>query len=426
MLKQILKQIWKQRRANGWILLELLIVSIIIWFIIDPIFITLSNRSIPSGFDYDDVYIVNLGEIPANSPKYNPVESDSVNSVTNFYRMWERIRQYQDVEAVAVSLRHSYPYGGYYSGNSYRSDTLYYPVQTIRFMPDEYFRVMRHKDAHGEDWKSLEELELFDNSVFITKDVENYFFKGKSGVGKMLLSYDSTSTFRIAGVFDYIKMDKSEQPSKLVFRTIQKIEKSNLPDDVTFLIRVKEGMPEKQFIEDFRKNLVGKLQVGNYFLKSIVSGNKLERDYEYTRGTTNKLRTQTGLAVFFLINIMLGVGGTFWLRSESRRGEIGVRMACGSNRNQLKWQFIAEGWLMATLAAVIGFFIVLQYIYQAGIDIPGKNDYADAYLVNNLPLHFLLICGITYLLILTMVFIGVWFPARAASKTDVVDAIRDE
>ena len=49
MLKLILKSLWARRRRNGWLLAELILVTVLTWYIADPVFVLSYNRSLPLG-----------------------------------------------------------------------------------------------------------------------------------------------------------------------------------------------------------------------------------------------------------------------------------------------------------------------------------------------------------------------------------------
>ena len=61
MIRTILHQLWNQRRQNGWIFLELLVVSFFLWTVIDPIYVLLANRAIDRGYNPEGLYVVNIG-----------------------------------------------------------------------------------------------------------------------------------------------------------------------------------------------------------------------------------------------------------------------------------------------------------------------------------------------------------------------------
>ena len=46
MIKKIICQLWNQRRMNGWIFIELVIVSFFLWTVIDPIYILTADKLI--------------------------------------------------------------------------------------------------------------------------------------------------------------------------------------------------------------------------------------------------------------------------------------------------------------------------------------------------------------------------------------------
>ena len=49
MLHLIGKNLWARRYHNGWLLAELIIVSMVIWVLTDPIVVTTHDRGLPTG-----------------------------------------------------------------------------------------------------------------------------------------------------------------------------------------------------------------------------------------------------------------------------------------------------------------------------------------------------------------------------------------
>ena len=49
MLHLIGKNLWARRYRNGWLLAELIIVSMVIWVLTDPIVVTTHDRGLPTG-----------------------------------------------------------------------------------------------------------------------------------------------------------------------------------------------------------------------------------------------------------------------------------------------------------------------------------------------------------------------------------------
>ena len=72
MLQTILHQLWNQRRQNGWIFLELLVVSFFLWTVIDPIYVLTANRAIDRGYDPEGLYVVNIGMYDETNGHFDP------------------------------------------------------------------------------------------------------------------------------------------------------------------------------------------------------------------------------------------------------------------------------------------------------------------------------------------------------------------
>ena len=53
---QLLKQIWNERRSNGWLWSELLIVFVVLWYVVDWTYVTARTYYEPVGFDITDTY----------------------------------------------------------------------------------------------------------------------------------------------------------------------------------------------------------------------------------------------------------------------------------------------------------------------------------------------------------------------------------
>ena len=52
---QLLKQIWNERRSNGWLWAELLIVFVVLWYIVDWTYATARTYYEPLGYDITNI-----------------------------------------------------------------------------------------------------------------------------------------------------------------------------------------------------------------------------------------------------------------------------------------------------------------------------------------------------------------------------------
>ena len=60
-------------------------------------------------------------------------------------------------------------------------------------------------------------------------------------------------------------------------------------------------------------------------------------------GDTDKVNSQAVVVLFLLVNVFLGLIGTFWFRTRRRRSEIALRMTMGSTRGGVFRLLIGSG-----------------------------------------------------------------------------------
>ena len=60
MLKLILKNLWARRVRNAWLLAELILVTVLTWYITDPLFVLSYNQTLPLGYEPDGLLLLLL------------------------------------------------------------------------------------------------------------------------------------------------------------------------------------------------------------------------------------------------------------------------------------------------------------------------------------------------------------------------------
>ena len=104
MIKSILTQIWNQRRLNGWIFAELLIVFVLLWYCLDMLYAFAYAERQPKGYDLEHVYKVSISTNPTQL-----VLCSSEDSLQNFWfkpmeEVFRRIKQNPAVESASILL----------------------------------------------------------------------------------------------------------------------------------------------------------------------------------------------------------------------------------------------------------------------------------------------------------------------------------
>lgn len=117
MLKLILKNLWARRVRNAWLLAELILVTVLTWYITDPLFVLSYNQTLPLGYEPDGLLIAPIRSLPSTAPDYNKEEADSLHTMENMHRMLRKLRDYPGVQNAAPLVTFAFPGSG---GSSYR------------------------------------------------------------------------------------------------------------------------------------------------------------------------------------------------------------------------------------------------------------------------------------------------------------------
>ncbi len=430
MWKAILRQMWKQRKLNLWVMTGLVLITIVIWFIIDPLFVMCYNRWIvPDGFDTDNLYILSLRQSPEGSAYYMKDRTDSAMITDDFYRILATLKQRPEVESYAVVEAGSYPFSDAFNFVDMclsQNDSLGMPVQSINYYNEgDYFRTFHILSAI--DGSFL--LELPPGSIYISENMVDSFLTKGIVMGEEMADVDG-EVYKVAGIVRDMKVSTYELPGALIYSSLGKIKEEDIGNSgwVEVVFRVKEETLRGISFKDYRERMEKLLRSGNLFTK-MQSFNKVRQNYEITYGITNQLRIRTFLILFFLLNMMLGVIGTFWFRCRSRQEEIGLRMALGSTRRKVAAWFFTEGFILSTLAVIIGVLFIIQWVWHEGMyTIQARHMFftGTGYLTDNIFLHFLCVLAITYLLMMLTVAIGTFFPAWIATKVNPAETLKTE
>ena len=112
--------------SNLWLALELLVVSVVMWYVVDYLYTRAATYPEPRGFNIEHCYLIELGELTPKSPDYTPNKTGD-DTHADITELLERLRRRPEVEAVSLS-QNSYPYNGSNSTDTVRYDTLSHPA----------------------------------------------------------------------------------------------------------------------------------------------------------------------------------------------------------------------------------------------------------------------------------------------------------
>jgi len=303
MFSIIIKQIINRRKSNFWLGLELLLVFCAVWFIVDYFFVLGCNLSKTSHRDTNNTYLMNIGILPETHAEYFTEEEQPENKTANFNRIVDRLQHHPDVETVGISFRRSYPGSDSFNNkplqNMEDSTVTIYPGILEIAATGDYLKTFRHLNKDGEGILSMREVDLNDNKgVVITEMVEKKLFPGQSAVGKSVIPYreNPEETYIVKAVVKDIKRDLNERVIPTIFK-FQRIDEGNV-DNADVSIRLNKKLSSAE-LASFKEDLFRDLRLGNYYLKDMVSYDKIMDDFDFSLGSTTTIRVFVGLMIFF-------------------------------------------------------------------------------------------------------------------------------
>ena len=175
-------------------------------------------------------------------------------------------------------------------------------------------------------------------------------------------------------------------------------------------------IPKRQEIKNdlsFTKDEIKALKADNVYGITPISSFREQQLSQKEREANNKI----SLMVFMLVNVFFGIIGTFWLRMQNRKGEIGLRMALGAHRITLERYMYTEGLCLLAFTLPLLIIFAFNMVYM---------DQLDSYRQPLTFMRFLMTFGFTYLLMGVMICIGVWFPVRKVVRLAPAEALRYE
>ena len=436
----LLHQLWNQRRQNLWIFIELLIAGFFLWMVIDPIYVLTANRLIPQGGDMRGMYVLQLKQYDESFAQYDPAQDSAGLMARHYIDIMRVVRACPEVESMTVSAYGSFPNAMSWSGMElFNDDSVRVHVQQYRFVAmdgGDLPYVYGMTDVRTGRRVALPADFAQRGMIALSERAARDLFGTTDAVGRTVYETpDRQYPHEVAAVFRNYKHYASEQPYPLAVMAEKGL--TEIPGYMGMMypivFRLKDGVDPDAFEARFQEEVAPHLSQGNFFYNGMQTFEEYSRRQALSSGITNKLRLQYALGGFALLCIFLGMAGTFWIRANARREEIGIRRSMGASVSYITRQFLLEGAMLVTVAYVLALLVVANYVYAAGFaeGISAVNITKDlvpdpAYAQNRPWPHFLWVTGLTYAVLLLTALIGTWIPVRRAARTLPVEALHEE
>ncbi|MDL2315013.1 ABC transporter permease [Bacteroidales bacterium OttesenSCG-928-C19] len=406
MLSQLLKIIWANKKINFLIILELILVFIIIWFCCDYIYFNLKRYIEPTGFNIDNTYLIKVGlnenAEPVNIYSFESVENPSKKSV-----LFNLIKQYPDVESMSFSYMAS-PYSTSNQTQGFFIDSNNF-TSFRKYITPEFLDVFKIGILHGNNfaWNDI----ISQNSVLISP--ESDFTITNIDYNKITkINSSKDNEYHVRAVTERIKYYEITDYMTFVFTPFSVDDV--IDEDTEICIRTKSNAG-KNFMENFSQYINENSMDDPYYLASIKSFKEIKKRYLTLTGLSSNFKSILAISIFLFANVFLIILGTFWFRTQSRRSELGLRMAIGSTKVDIHKIIISEALILLFIASIIALIICIN-VSMIGIlnemGIPIINRSWEKVNISQYFINYFF----SFLTMAIIIIISVWKPASNASK----------
>ena len=396
MINHLFKLIWKRRKSNFLIILEIFVAFMILFAVSSLSVYSYQTYTQPMGINTDNVWTVYINY---NSP------NDSLNKI-NGELVAQRLKTFKEIQS------YSFGWGTFPFGNSHSNRGFDFNGKNIMagvMDGDENYPSVLGLQLSEGTWFKNTDTSLTYTPVVITECLKKELYGEQNAVGKYLNSEKIESKNpdepkskkeKVVGVLKDFKHDSDYSPTENTIITPFNGWKSS------FLVRMNPSVTadfEAQFAKSLR-------QLGQNWNIEILRMDEMkeEKNQFYLIPQTIVLI----VSGFLIFNVILGLFGVLFQNIAQRRGEIGVRRAMGATSNGISAQFIGEMLVLASFAVALGVFFAVQFPLLNIFDIATS----------------IYIWGIilAVLSVYLLVVLCAWFPSRQAARIHPAVALHEE
>ena len=437
MITKIIHQIWNERKQNAWLFLELIVASLFLWLAIDPLFTLVCRGNLPKGYTPEKVYRVKYDAYitdPSSGYQYNE------NSKKEFLAQLEdAFDNIPEIECSFIGQSELSP-----NPNGYSSTMVAIPNDLPDSLTDwkgarifnitttdksRFFETLRAIDVKS--GKLLQQADYAGNDgAYLSRRQAMALFGTTDVVGKKFINVHHDS-FTILGVFEDFQLLNYDEYTPIVLFCNNNIDKHTFHDEIYF--RLKDSADEDEFKKKFENEIMPKYNLGVYHIAGLESYMERIEEHDKQYNISNKYRLYAGLSGFALFCAFMGVFSAFWIRTNSRRRDIGIMRSVGASSGSVVGQFVTEAMILVTVAFIISMPLIAHYIYVEGFAEPLANVPTwirdktpdQSYLHNRAVPHFAIVTAVAYMLISAIAIAGALMPSIRITRSLPADALRE-
>lgn len=397
MIRLFFKTIWNNRLRNVLLFIELFIISLVLINLTTYFTERIRIRLIKTCYDTSNVIRMDIYHKERGPNSEAPFDQETLELFKNLKL---NLKSNKVVEVVSISSNAS-PYYSSLSGPPVFIDGE--DVHLLTGNTDiDYADVMRIKPIKGR-WFTEEDRGKAITPMVVSKSIENQYFKGDA-IGKT--TDGIRFSFEVIGVIDEFKRSNFEEPRIRAFIFNEDLKRTG---DLEILIRVQPGEADN-YLAKAEQEVFSVLDPNEWLVIGINSFDNIKGGEELEN--LQKRYVGIVLAVFVLINVLLGIIGILWYNTNLRVHEVGVKRAMGATGRLIRRQLVMENLFIGCLGL---FIVAIIYLQVPDIRITK---------VEPRILNISVICSIGVMVLL--ILLSTWIPSSIAAKIRPAEALKTE
>lgn len=388
MIKHSFKIIWNQKKKNLYIISELLILFIVL--LVSSIYLIEKYELYTGGVgaNIEDTFYLQVSK----------KDGKRVDNKDKLKKMQTDLESLPDVKKVSYSCV-SIPYIWSMSSSYIKYDSLH--VSAVYREADENFAEVLGIKILAGHWLENEYEGANPQIVIDIQVAEKLFGSIDDAINKVV---EFAGKRQVVGVYEKLKRNEYETNYPSCFFLF---DQTNMMV-VDVVLKCKDGrmVPPSQI-----SNIIFSYFSKDDYVMRYASTMEAKKG-EVNSGKRNEIVMVSFVAVFLVINIILGMIGIFGYSVKRRKAELGLRRAVGSSAHKIHYLLLLESWTLTIFALIPAILLTVQ--------IP----LLDLYPVET-ALFVKALC-LSIALIFVFVSISVYYPGYMASKIQASEALQEE
>jgi putative ABC transport system permease protein len=329
MFPHIIKLIWKKKKSNFLMMLEIFFSFLILFAVWSLTVYSYHNYIQPTGLSTDYVWAISL--------EFN-TERDSMREIVA-----NRLKEMPEIEAFSFTSPNM-PFSFSTCNNGYDHNGVTAMSELMNVEPS-YPAVMGLELIAGR-WFTKEDTIGNQKPMVITRHLAETLFGSENPIGQTTGTGDEQE--KVVGVVSYFRHKSSFQA---------------------------DGNCAFEFIEPMYSSLLVKLKPSadaEFEARLVRALHQLDKNWTIDVGHLDQMRDNQNQTIwipililfivcgFLVFNVSLGMFGVLFQNINRRKGEIGLRRAIGATQKQILTYFISETLVIAGFGIVLGVFFAIQ------------------------------------------------------------------